>query len=601
MFRSIIRRKSLKTKGKSPRKTKNLSKKKGKSPRKTKNLSKKRGKSQRKTKNLSKKKGKSQRKTKNLSKKKGKSQRKRRKSLKKKTKKTRHSPKKSVRRHHFKKKKIRTTAAEHAAKRQKRNTDGEGGGNIDGGGGGNIDGGGESDYDFWGDYDCSVKIEEAESLYEKIEDIIEEGDYEYINCLLEHFLDDKTRTKPTLEVREKFRYFINGGTEGGAEAITENEKKEVREEFLKYVRKKHSNHKLSDKMKKAIESYKNKGEKPESKQVESDYKLDLEEEDEPIIFVEDGVKYARFTKEQYSDGIIVVFFGEGDNQGEEAGVWNEKTEKIDFYEEVSDFDLREIAINNRNPYMLSVLVDTLGITGKESDSDSDSDSDWGWVGRREKISKEYLAKIGETQLGKAVKTGQPETVKVLLDSGNESISYKEKNAALLIAATLAQGDYDKLVIMQLLLEKGANVNIQHQQNKRRGLLHIAADEGDLGMVQLLIDNRADVNTRTFLGQTPLNYAIKSDNVNNLEIVELLINNGALIEYQNLRGNTALHIAAQLGRKEIVEFLINNGANVNVTNTKHGTTPLHDAINKGYEEIAELLIANGANVNESVNN
>ena len=67
--------------------------------------------------------------------------------------------------------------------------------------------------------------------------------------------------------------------------------------------------------------------------MESDDELDLEDDDEPIIFVEDGVKYAKFTKEQYNDGNIVVFFGEGDNQGEEAGIWNEETEKIDFYEE----------------------------------------------------------------------------------------------------------------------------------------------------------------------------------------------------------------------------------------------------------------------------
>lgn len=109
------------------------------------------------------------------------------------------------------------------------------------------------------------------------------------------------------------------------------------------------------------------------------------------------------------------------------------------------------------------------------------------------------------------------------------------------------------------------------------------------------------------GNTPLMVAIQK--YSNLEIVELLITNGADVNIQNYRGDTALHLALShenIIKKKIIydnqfntlKLLIDKSANVNIQN-KDGNTPLHLALNEFDEnlEIIKLLIEKGADVNK----
>lgn len=52
---------------------------------------------------------------------------------------------------------------------------------------------------------------------------------------------------------------------------------------------------------------------------------------------------------------------------------------------------------------------------------------------------------------------------------------------------------------------------------------------------------------------------------------------------------------QLGNEKVVDMLIQNGANINFV-AKDGATPLHAAAENGYENITNTLIQNGANIN-----
>jgi hypothetical protein len=61
------------------------------------------------------------------------------------------------------------------------------------------------------------------------------------------------------------------------------------------------------------------------------------------------------------------------------------------------------------------------------------------------------------------------------------------------------------------------------------------------------------------------------------------------------GFTALHSAAGTGNVELVELLLENGANVNTPDVT-GATPLHEAAKRGHLKAAELLLAHGADVN-----
>ena len=128
-------------------------------------------------------------------------------------------------------------------------------------------------------------------------------------------------------------------------------------------------------------------------------------------------------------------------------------------------------------------------------------------------------------------------------------------------------------------------------------IHDAAKTGDLAGVQAELDKGVDVDVDDYSwgswGETPLQLAAR---YSHNEIVELLIDNGADVNAKDVNGNTPLHLAALFGRKEVVELLIANGAAVNVKGGNLGGMPLHHAAFEGHKEIVELLLAKSADVN-----
>ena len=96
-------------------------------------------------------------------------------------------------------------------------------------------------------------------------------------------------------------------------------------------------------------------------------------------------------------------------------------------------------------------------------------------------------------------------------------------------------------------------------------------ENDLEAVNELIEeNRGIVNIENSARKTPLYIA---SYFGYIDIVELLVTNGARIDHQDTRGGwTALCLAASRGHLHVVEYLIIQGANVNLKN-HYGDTPL----------------------------
>lgn len=68
---------------------------------------------------------------------------------------------------------------------------------------------------------------------------------------------------------------------------------------------------------------------------------------------------------------------------------------------------------------------------------------------------------------------------------------------------------------------------------------------------------------------------------------------------NTSGQTALHIAAQMGEAKIVSYLLRNGARVN-PDDDYGQTPLHCGAQSGSEEVVYALLAKGAEM-EAIDN
>ena len=123
-------------------------------------------------------------------------------------------------------------------------------------------------------------------------------------------------------------------------------------------------------------------------------------------------------------------------------------------------------------------------------------------------------------------------------------------------------------------------------------LHLAI--GNKEIVQLLITKGADVNARSVVGWTPLQYATGD---NKKDVVELLIAEGADVNAKGgIGGGTSLYLAAMSGHKELVELLIAADADVNVRESQLGMTPLDMADDKG---TAELLRKHGGKTGEEL--
>ncbi len=106
--------------------------------------------------------------------------------------------------------------------------------------------------------------------------------------------------------------------------------------------------------------------------------------------------------------------------------------------------------------------------------------------------------------------------------------------------------------------------------------------------------KKDVNARNEYGQTPL--MIASGWNSNPEIVQLLIDNGANINGRDIGGSTPLMYASQhTSNPEVIQLLIDSGANINGRD-KNGYTPLMYASAHNFNpEVIQLLINNGANI------
>lgn len=177
-----------------------------------------------------------------------------------------------------------------------------------------------------------------------------------------------------------------------------------------------------------------------------------------------------------------------------------------------------------------------------------------------------------------------EIAEMLIGKGLDVNAKDKKGTTPLHCA--AFGETEKADVAALLIEKGAQVNAADSKG-RTPLLH-AAIFGHIKTAELLIKKGASLEGKDMF--SPLHAAAGRGN---LEIVLLLINNGANVNSRDDRGETPLHHASR-EHAESVELLIKKGADVNVPD-QGGATPLHNAVYADNMKIAELLVKAGADL------
>lgn len=135
---------------------------------------------------------------------------------------------------------------------------------------------------------------------------------------------------------------------------------------------------------------------------------------------------------------------------------------------------------------------------------------------------------------------------------------------------------DKENIIQHFDEFKILINLSRDQYGQYPI-HICCILGDIKLVQLLIDNGADVNVFDFECYSPLHRCIRS---NSFEIAKLLIENNIDVNSVTHKGMNAFHYLCRVKSNddekiELCELLFDNNCDINVLDS-NGTSPLDNA-------------------------
>jgi len=111
--------------------------------------------------------------------------------------------------------------------------------------------------------------------------------------------------------------------------------------------------------------------------------------------------------------------------------------------------------------------------------------------------------------------------------------------------------FNETLIAKLLLENGAEPDLQSTNPSKVNALHSAVAKENYDLCVLLIKNGVNVNATQIQNVTALHSAAHRGN---LKIVKLLVENGAKINLKMDNGDTATSIAEKIKHKEVFDYL-----------------------------------------------
>lgn len=231
-------------------------------------------------------------------------------------------------------------------------------------------------------------------------------------------------------------------------------------------------------------------------------------------------------------------------------------------------------------------------------------------------------KDGKTVLFKEVMRHNYETLEFLLGAGVD-INAVDKNGKTVLFYAMLEG-YENISMIDFLIKNGADLNkldseensiiddlieiilVQRQDKKPENKLFLRIDESKdfISLLKRLLLLNPKINRQKQNGQTALFKAILFDD---LELIEVLLNNGADANLKDSEGNTPLSLLVDHGLrikkislKEVfikkLQFLIKYRVDVNAKD-KEGRTVLHKAVIADDIEVVEKLLQKKPNMNE----
>jgi ankyrin repeat protein len=178
--------------------------------------------------------------------------------------------------------------------------------------------------------------------------------------------------------------------------------------------------------------------------------------------------------------------------------------------------------------------------------------------------------ITGTPLSNAIRSRAPELERLLLAAGADPTA--EADGSMVVSPAHSAALDGNVALLQSLLDGGVDVN--RATSSGRTLLHMAALGGGLEAVRLLVGRGARLDARDDAGQTPLHAAAEGGSITALR---LLADKGGDLAATADDGTTLLHAAAGGCRagEDMLEYLLDHGVPINAK-TKDGRTALRIA-------------------------
>ncbi|KAM0354808.1 hypothetical protein ACHAPU_000632 [Fusarium lateritium] len=170
------------------------------------------------------------------------------------------------------------------------------------------------------------------------------------------------------------------------------------------------------------------------------------------------------------------------------------------------------------------------------------------------IRNEPMGDIGADALEVAIVRQDSRTLKLLLEGGANPLIKRWTGYNAIISAILSQHE-DMAILMTEPLEKISEI----EDRVGKGLLWYAARGNCQRYTKYLLDRNVDPNTDTWQPLSGAMYGASS------QLVEMLLDQGADIEFKDETGRTPLKVVLEEGketaREEVVNLLVRRGASL----------------------------------------
>jgi ankyrin repeat protein len=222
--------------------------------------------------------------------------------------------------------------------------------------------------------------------------------------------------------------------------------------------------------------------------------------------------------------------------------------------------------------------------------------------------------LGRSPLHWAVERHHSSVVGILLKHGASTSILDRHHANVLHLAAKDSSNTS----LEALLDAAPNVDLLQKDRNELTPLQIAAIEGSLDAVQLILNAMTSFEAFAATTRAALQGAASNGRADVVEllvqvseldaselcvaarygfedVVRILYEHGADLDACDGKGVTALHAAAAAGKLDMILYLLDNGAHIDIKD-QAGSTPLLYAVRESNRLAVEVLFRQGADIN-----